>query len=349
MTDKVTVHKDNGEVITYQQVPLEVIGKVANEVAASHVFKDCQSRKAKQTLRRQAADLAVFADYLESAKGKAGDFMNDPEAWRGVTWGLVEGFQKWQLGQGYAIGTINLRLSRVKAYCKLAVKAGALERSEYAMIRLVSGYDRQEGKHINVKRIDADVATRKGYKKADPVPLTNGQPTTLKTHPDTPQGRRDALLMCLLLDHGLRVGEVVGLQVDDFDAAAGEMTFYRPKVDKVQIHILTADTLAVLLAYEQDAPESGPILRGGRKGDHLAGGMTDRAITRRVRHLGRKLLGIPNLSAHDCRHYWATKASRNGTPIEKLKEAGGWSSLAMPDRYIGASKVANEGVILSEG
>jgi integrase len=39
------------------------------------------------------------------------------------------------------------------------------------------------------------------------------------------------LLMCLLLDHGLRVGEVVRLQVADVDLKAGELRFYRPKVE----------------------------------------------------------------------------------------------------------------------
>jgi integrase len=35
--------------------------------------------------------------------------------------------------------------------------------------------------------------------------------------------------MCLLLDHGLRCGEVGGLKVSDFKGSIGEMTFYRPK------------------------------------------------------------------------------------------------------------------------
>lgn len=38
-------------------------------------------------------------------------------------------------------------------------------------------------------------------------------------------------------------------------------------------------------------------------------------------------------------------ASRNGTPIRNLQDAGGWSSPAMP-RYAQAQEIANEGVIL---
>ena len=45
--------------------------------------------------------------------------------------------------------------------------------------------------------------TRIGDKKAEAVTLTFEQAQQLKDQPDTAQGRRDALIMCVLLDHGL--------------------------------------------------------------------------------------------------------------------------------------------------
>ena len=45
------------------------------------------------------------------------------------------------------------------------------------------------------------------------------------------------------------VQEVAGLEVRDFDLATGELRFYRPKVDKIQTHELTADTLAAARTY----------------------------------------------------------------------------------------------------
>jgi integrase len=76
--------------------------------------------------------------------------------------------------------------------------------------------------------------------------------------------------------------------------------------------------------------------------------MSQRAITARVRLLGERL-GILGLSAHDCRHYWATSAARHGTDPFVLQEAGGWSSLAMPRRYVEANDIANQGVRLEKG
>ena len=49
----------------------------------------------------------------------------------------------------------------------------------------------------------------------------------------------------------------------------------------------------------------------------------------------------------DSRHYWATQAARNGTLIDRLQDAGGWASPAMPWRYVEAAKIANEGVRLN--
>ena len=162
-----------------------------------------------------------------------------------MTWGLVSKFRDWLLTRGYAIGSVNLHLTTLRTYAGLAMQAGVIPAGECAAIRAVRGYGRTEGKHVDSAR----TPTRKGAKKAQPVSLTPEQAARLKAQPDTPQGRRDALLLCLLLDHGLRVGEVAGLAVRDFDLAAGELRFYRPKVDKIQTHRLTADTLAAARAY----------------------------------------------------------------------------------------------------
>ena len=44
--------------------------------------------------------------------------------------------------------------------------------------------------------------------------------------------------------------------------------------------------------------------------------------------------------------YWATRAASMGTDAFALRDAGGWSSLVMPSRYVDESAIANEGVKL---
>ena len=134
------------------------------------------------------------------------------------------------------------------------------------------------------------------------------------------------------------------------------LRFYRPKVGKEQVHRLSPDTLKAAQAYARsgDMLGSGPLLRqsqhGGLKNKEqpaklTQAGMVERSITQRVRLLGERL-GISGLSAHDCRHYWATTAARHGTDPFALQEAGGWSSLAMPRRYVGDNEISNDGVKL---
>ncbi len=351
---------------------LAAIGRAANEAAARNAFADYQQRKAENTLRRQRAGLTLFAEYLiraekdnltdegtEALKKAAAErglaLATDPDAWKGITWGLAAGFQAWQIKRGYAVSSVNVRLSTIKRYARLALKAGTLAAgiedanpaTEYALIQAIEGYSRKAANNLDERRQEAGIPTRSGHKKAEPKALTPDQVELLKQQPGTPQGRRDRLLICLLFDHGLRVGEIAGLVVTDFDLKAGELHFYRQKVDKVQTHQLTVDALQAARAYmERDALATGPLMRGSRKDGRLHdAGMTTRSLTARVRALGAAL-GIEGLSAHDGRHTWATLAARSGTPIDRLQDAGGWASPAMPLLYVEAAKIANQGVKL---
>lgn len=305
-------------------------GAAADSAAARRLFADYRGRRAVNTVRRQDADLACFVSFLHAAGVIApdditGDITSEASAWAGVTWGIVSAFVAWQVQQGYAIGSINARLSTVKTYCKLAVKVGAVPPDEYARIKLVAGYRHAEGRRVDANR----ETTRKGRKKAAPVSINRVQASTLKQQPDP----RDRLLLCLLLDHGLRVGEVASLTPADFDLSRGVLRFYRSKVDKTQTHRLSDDALAAAEA----------CLNGNTNVTTLFG--VDRTIRRRVGALGAAV-GLVGLSPHDCRHYWATAATRAGTPLKALQDAGGWSSPAMPLRYAESAEIANDGVKL---
>lgn len=332
--------------------PMTAIGQVANQVATDHVFADYINRKSDYTIATQRAALQRFADYLYVVgipDMTAVQLQTDPTAWRGLTWGLVEGFVKWQLREGFAMATVNNRLSAVKIYARLAAKAGVIDAQELQLIKAVTGYGRTEGKRIDERR----PLTRLGDKKETPVRLTPAQAAQLKAQPDTPQGRRDALLFCLLLELGLRVGEIHGLRATDFDLEQGALHFYRPKVDVEQTHELPEETWHAARRYlrldgAMVTKAGGGLLLASRKnGALLSRPMSIRAIQHRVTYLGEQLLGVSGLSPHDCRHYWATDAARNGTDPFRLQEAGGWSSLAMPRRYVEAAEVANKGVKLS--
>lgn len=324
--------------------PLAQLGQEKNDLVSERSFEDYQKRIDPNTLARQKYDLSLFCLYIAGHNIiiSPEDLLHKPEAWSDITHGIVSDFVQWMLEDGFAIGTINIRLSTVKTYLRLAAKAGSIPYSELVALQLVKGYSYAQGENVNEQRNN----TNKGVKKSQPVALAREQVALLKKPMGTPQGRRDTLLMCLLLDHGLRCGEVADLAPDDIRLSEGLMVFRREKVKKTQRHKLSADTLVALIGYLEVYQPTQRLLAGSRKGGQLEGVMSRRAITKRVKVLGQRVLGIEGLSAHDCRHAWVESAIRGGTDIKSLQQAGGWSSPAMPLRYAGDAEIANEEVKL---
>lgn len=375
MTDEIV----DGEIITIepvepgaiqivddeQQQRREWFGAAADEAARRFRFDEYQQEKADNTNRRQKNDLKTFAEYLGKVAGimsSGADLYAAPDAWRGITWGIVKGFREWMLQQSYAIGTVNIKLSTVKTYAKMAFEAGVIPENQHLMIDGVNGLKMSAGKNRDERRAAEGIDTRRGNKKARSIELTADQRRTLKRdHEDTPQGRRDAVLMCLMLDHGLRASEVEKVLVGGVDFSGGEngrgeITFYRPKVNEWHTHDMSSDTRRALKAYfnagDAPLPNDAPLLRKSRslkdggaiKTEALGeSGMSTRAITKRVNLIGRRH-GIEGLSAHDLRHSGATAFCKRypNQPL-KLQEWGGWKSLAMPRRYVDYAEVANRG------
>ena len=307
-------------------LPLATAANAADDAARSQLFARYRSRLAEETRRRHGADLALFATFLADAGVTlSDDLRQSPTGWTGITWGIVEAFVAWQLQRGYAIGSVNVRLSTIKSYAKLATKAQVISGEDYAQIKLVSGMRHREGVRVDAARAQ----TRTGNKKAEPIPLTSAQAALLKTHPN-PQRR---LALCLLLDHGLRVGELVALRRSAFDLTTGELQFYRSKVDTHQTHELSDDAFNAADVYFADLPVDAPLFP------------RDRTVRTWVRNAGAAI-GVTGLSPHDLRHFWATAAIAGGTDLKALQDAGGWASVAMPLAYAVSSSVANEGVKL---
>ena len=363
MTELMVIEKN--EIDRQGATALHYAAGIANCVAAATAFEDWKREQSENTIKNARAAINKFKEYLALAQDEAQahlpddvqavdlsecDFFDNPDCWEFVTYGLLKGFKKWLLGSGFAVGTVNHRMATVRRFCALAHEAGVISADQWLKIRGIHGVSKPHNE--DQRRRNEGTPTRierPGAKKAQHVSIGVPQAKQLKEQPDTPQGRRDALLMCLLLDHGLRASEVAGLEVSGVDFENAQFHFYRRKVNKWQTLNMTNDSERALRAWfdSGDVPAVGPLLRGSKRGGALGkSGMSERAITARVKTLGAEL-GIEQLSAHDCRHYWATDAARNGTDPLRLQEAGGWSSLAMPRRYVEWARVANEGVRLS--
>lgn len=320
-----SVKETRTEVAEIASLSLAEAGYLADQYIADSTFVRYRERKAPDTIRRHHTDLDLFTEYLRQIPGlvAVSDLYADPASWSGMIKGLVEGLVQWQLRQGYAISSVNMRLATVKLYYKLEQGAGARSEKYAAMIRTVMGYRGCQGKRIDAKH----PITRIGDKKAEHTPLSISQAQELLNQPNTPQGHRDRVLMCLLLYHGLRCEEVQLLQVSLVNLEKGEFAFEQPKVSRELRHKLHLETYLALTAYfthdylkdgQIGLTQHGPLLLGSRKGGRLTGTMSKSAINQRVRALGEQI-GVEALSPHDCRHFWASSASEAGTDLENLK------------------------------
>jgi integrase len=350
--------------------PMSDAGQVANQIAGQTLFQRYLDGKATNTIKRHARDLELFAEYLLDIgimPDHGANFQTNPNAWRSVTWGLVEGFVQWLLQEGYAIASVNARLSTIRVYSQMAVKAGSLDRQEGLLIQSVKGFSRQDALNIDERRDQTRieevtyaykptgkrqrrVVTRQATKKRRPTPISAEEAKSLRQVANpSPQAWRDALLMCLLLDHGLRASELALLSVNNLNLAAGEMTFFRPKVKGTDhewsTQKLTPATYAVAAHYVNHLyppalPPDGQLilattrlLKSGEGGKLLPKGLNRVRISERVAWLGQQF-GISKLSAHDCRHYCATKMARLGYSVDELMAWFGWSSAQTAMRYV---------------
>jgi integrase len=335
--------------VTAEQQKLANIGAAANARAAAIAFENYRGRKAKNTIARQDDDLDAFAAFLERFKIRrtAAELGSTPEAWRGITHGLVQAFVGQQLVLGFAVRSVNGRLSTIRTYCELATKAGVIAPDELTMIKTVRGYSRTEGKRMDTHREVTRVSNKKTEGNLVPAAIIE----KLLRHGDDHVSLRNALMVAILVDIGLRVGELTGLTTNGVNLERRTLTFYREKVDKTQTHELTPRVLWILGPYLAILPPPlpGPLIRRSLRNQLLGkAGITRFGVFRLLQEHGR-LHGISNLSPHDLRHTWATNAANSGTPIDRLTDAGGWSSSATPlNNYIKPARIANQGVLLEK-
>lgn len=329
---------------------MRAAGEAANMAASKNAWEVYHSEITKNTKLRQLNDLASYSAYLYQARiaRSVDELYHNPRAWAGTSYGLLEGYKTWAMAQGYAIGTINVRLATLHKYCELAGPNGMQEIDAETLqgIQAVKGIAGKKAHNRDSERIEQGIPTRKGYKKAQATPLTTSQALALKkTTTPRPRGTqlRDAALMGLMIENALRCGEVAGLMIENVSLRTGEIIFYREKTHKTEIHALHKHTLRALEDYlAQEGRKSGPLFLGNNSKP-----LSKRAINARVHDLGEQI-GVDGLSPHDLRHQWTRDALRNGTPFDRVKSGGGWTSDSMPMRYAAQVGVANEGVTISE-
>ncbi|MEW5982002.1 MAG: tyrosine recombinase XerC [Acidobacteriota bacterium] len=284
------------------------------------------------TVRAYDSDISQFLDYLPVHTGKAKADLHPADC----TVAAI---------RGYLAEMYRARLSRSSASRKLAA------------VRAFVRYLRREG------LIEGDpgalVATPKVEQRL-PAHLDIDEMGRLFETPDTstPLGRRDRAILELFYASGLRLSELVGLNLDDVNLS-GRMVRVLGKGSKERIVPFNQSAADALRVYLADRPQLeraasrlrvGPPKLPGKPGppgpaprrtaaskplflNFQGGRLGGRSVHRLVRRYVGMCSARFGISPHALRHSFATHLLERGADLRAIQELLGHAGLSTTQRY----------------
>jgi len=265
------------------------------------------------TIRNYASDLAQFLEFMRDTA------VTDLSA---VTYVTVRSFLASLHEKQLAKRSVARKLSALRSFFRFLMKEGRLAASPLQSIR--------------------------SPKLDKPLPsfLYPDQTIRLLEAPDgeTPLGARDRAMFELLYASGLRVGELVGLDVDAVRLELG-MALVHGKGGKerwVPVGEHAADALRIYLergrsALLAKAPIDGRSTRAlflNRDGTRLS----DRSVRRILDKYVDRLADVNGISPHTLRHTFATHLLEAGADLRSVQELLGHAHLSTTQVYTHVTK-----------
>lgn len=157
---------------------------------------------------------------------------------------------------------------------------------------------------------------------------------------DEPSGQRDLAILELLYATGIRVGELVGIDLDDVDRGRNVVRVFGKgsKERSVPFGGPAADALDRWLRVGRPAirtADSGAAVFIGMRGKRI----DQRAVRRIVHERIAGVDGAPDMGPHGLRHTAATHLLEGGADLRSVQEILGHASLATTQIY---THVSNE-------
>ena len=215
-------------------------------------------------------------------------------------------------GDPYRATTVSRMLSTVRTFHRFALREGLVTDDPTAGV------------------------VRPRLPRALPHPLTVEEVTSIVEAPGdaTPVATRDRAILELLYGAGLRISELVGLDVDDLDLddAAVRVFGKGSKERLVPIGRMARDAVAAYLTRGR------PALATGRSRAALflntRGGRLTRQSCSRLLDAHRTRAGITRVvTPHDLRHSFATHLLEGGADVRVVQELLGHASVATTQVY----------------
>lgn len=164
--------------------------------------------------------------------------------------------------------------------------------------------------------------------------LTQKEVRELVRHCDNSlQGKRDRVILSLLLGAGLRREELANLTFANVKQQ-GNRTVLQVKGKGAKKRVIPiSDKLAKLLEDWQEIAKDGFIARSVGMNKEIGDSLSAVQIFRIVRSYGEKI-NKPDLAAHDLRRTYAQLGYEAGIPITQISKLLGHASVATTQRYL---------------
>lgn len=255
-----------------------------------------------RTVATYRDDLIAFGNYFRKLDGGL--------TWQTVDSDVVRGWIVAETDRSVSPRTVKRALSSLRSFFRYLVRTGAITRNP--MLRV------QNPKTGSV--LPAFVREQEMDRLFDDV-----------VFPASGKGQRDRLILLTFYTTGVRISELIGLDVADVSLTAGELKV-TGKRDKQRIIPFGSELAREMAAYI-----------GGREDRDVFGApLFTNAAGRRigqaeVRRTVRKYLSMVTMqkkkSPHVLRHTFATVMLNNGAEIEAVKELLGHESLSTTQIY----------------
>jgi integrase/recombinase XerC len=276
------------------------------------------------TVRAYQSDLSQFLAHAADLAGTTPDGLTPSALDRSA----IRGFLAELHRRGLSRATAARKLAAARTFLRYLRREGVLEGDAGALVATPKREVRMPA-HLSETEMDTLVAA---------------------PAPDEPLGRRDRAILELFYASGLRLSELVGLDLDDVNLSQ-RMVRVVGKGGKPRLVPFNSSTAKAIRAYLNDREafvrngpaKAGPHVRSGRgvrlQADqplfvnYRGGRLTVRSVDRLVRKYVTAMNTRPGISPHALRHSFATHLLQRGADLRAIQELLGHARLSTTQRY----------------
>jgi integrase/recombinase XerC len=273
-----------------------------SEVFTKYInFLEAEKNASKYTVRNYTRDLLEFFAFVTEKK---------IESLKDVNKLTLRSYLAYLLEQKFAKSSIARKLSAIRSFYRY------LMREEL------------------VKASPAATTVSPKLDRRLPIFLTVDEAKRLVESPDLsqPHGRRDRAMLELLYAAGMRVSELVNMNLDQVNLSTNEIRVWG-KGNKERMVLIGAPASRALTEYIERAR---PLLLGGKKNNALfVNRYGERILARRVQKIISKYsLGVnKKIHPHILRHTFATHLLDGGADLKVVQELLGHADLSSTQIY----------------